>query len=136
MTTGSGERGDKLARLIQSRRDEGASLRDIERRAKDAGYKISHTHIDSLSKNMVVGAPDTDTRRALAAGLGVSVERITALVVEDWMGYPQPGSVDDPQDVADVCDLVRAKFAPLEEGGEAWVALRRSLTRFLVEWQH
>ncbi len=41
MTTGLGERGDRLARLIQSRREEGDSLREIERRAKAAGFEIS-----------------------------------------------------------------------------------------------
>lgn len=136
MTTGSGERGDNLARLIQSRRDQGDSLRDIERRAKDAGFRISHTHIDSLTKNMVVQSPDMETVKALAAGLGVSADRVKALVVQDWYGYVPAGSVEDPLDVADACDLVRAKFAPLEEGGEAWIELRRALTRFLVEWQH
>lgn len=140
MTTGSGERGDRLARLIQSRRGEpgqGDSLRDIERRAKDAGYDISHTYIDNLSKRMVVTMPNAEKIAALAAGLQVSEERVKRMAVQDFMGWDPGGMTDDPQDLADLFDAIRAQFAkyPPGERPEQRRSLRNAHYRVIAEWE-
>ena len=137
MTTGSGERGDRLARLIQSRRDGGDSLRDIEKRAKDAGHDISHTYIDNLAKRMVVTFPSVAKIKALAAGLNVSEERMARMVVQDFMGWDMGDMNDDPEDLADLFQAMRAQFAkyPQWERPEQRRSLRNAHYRVVAEWE-
>ena len=134
MTTGAGERGDKLARLIQSRIDEGDSLRGITQRAVTAGYDISHTYIDNLRKRIVASAPDRRQVSALAAGLSVSEDRIRRMVIQDFYGWDPVIGVDDPEDLADLFDAMRVKFARYPQGEERR-GLRNAHYRILAEWE-
>jgi len=131
MTTGPGERGDRLARLIQSRIDEGSSLRDISQRAVAAGYDVSHTYVDNLRKRIVPKAPDRRQVAALAAGLNVTEDRIRRLVVQDFYGWDPGDSSEDPEDLADLIDLMRSVFAKVSNG-EARRELRKAVTRALL----
>jgi transcriptional regulator with XRE-family HTH domain len=134
MTTGPGERGDKLARLIQSRVDAGDSLRDISQRAVAAGYDVSHTYVDNLRKRIVPKAPDRRQLAALAAGLGVSEDRMRRIIVQDFYGWDPGDGAEDPEDLADLIDLLRSVFAKVPNG-EPRRDLRKAVTRALVEWQ-
>ena len=134
MTTGPGERGDRLARLIQSRIDEGDSLRDISQRAVTAGYDVSHTYVDNLRRRATPKAPDRRQVTALAAGLGITEDRMRRIVVQDFYGWDPGDSSEDPEDLADLIDAIRSAFAQVANG-DPRRDLRRALYRALVERQ-
>lgn len=64
-------------------RRQGESYRDLERRSKDAGHPISRSRLNTFGNQHVLGAlPAEDTRTAIAAALGVSVDTVTAAALE------------------------------------------------------
>jgi len=60
-------------------------------RAAAAGYRLSHTQFGAYARGEVRAVPDEDTRHALAAGLGVSFEEVTAAAWESVAPEPPPG---------------------------------------------
>lgn len=72
-----------LAGLIDNRRRSGGgSLREMSRRAADAGTPISHVSLGDYANGKVTSMPSEATRRALAAALEVSYEEVTAAALE------------------------------------------------------
>lgn len=72
-----------LAGLIDNRRRAGAgSLREMSRRAADAGTPISHVSLGDYANRKVTSMPSETTRRALAAALEVTVAEVTAAALE------------------------------------------------------
>jgi hypothetical protein len=76
-------RGVNLAQLIESRKKAGAgSLRDMERRAADAGTPISRTSLGDYANGKQTAFPNEDARRAIAAAIDSSYEVVTAAALE------------------------------------------------------
>jgi hypothetical protein len=72
-----------LAALIDNRRRSGAgSLREMARRAADAGTPISHASLGDYANRKVTSMPSEATRHALAAALEVTYDEVTAAAFE------------------------------------------------------
>lgn len=65
-------------------------------RAEAAGHSLSHSQFGAYAAGRVKAIPDEDTRRAIAAGLGVDVDEVTAAARES-LGL-------------DVSDVVRSQY--------------------------
>lgn len=81
------EQTESLSELVRRRRDEGWTLREMERRAEQRGHKISHSQLADYAAGTVRRMPTKEGVEALAAALDVGIEEVrTASVVEFW-GY-------------------------------------------------
>ena len=110
-TAGNGNERVHLAALIQARIDRGDSLRDIQMRAQEAGYDISHSYVENLRRASVQRAPQRSHLAALAAGLGIPLERVHRAMIRDYYGWdPGENNEELPEDVQDVLDGVRLRL--------------------------
>lgn len=92
-----------LAKLIKERQLElgGVSLRDLERRAAERGYRISTSSLSAYAAERRTAVPKTPTIEALSAALGVSPKVVEAAAKETAAaaltgpddGTPTPGHV-------------------------------------------
>lgn len=71
-----------LAQLIEHRKPQAGSLRDMAERATRAGHPISHPSISAYATEKVREVPSESTRKALAAALDVPIEVVTAAAFE------------------------------------------------------
>jgi hypothetical protein len=92
-----------LAKLIKERQLElgGVSLRDLERRAAERGYRISTSSLSAYAAERRTAVPKMPTIEALSAALGVSLQVVEAAAKETAAaaltspddGSPTPGHV-------------------------------------------
>lgn len=74
-----------LPALIRARRSKpGNTLREMEDRARRAGYKISNSLIHDYERGKIASRPGPDRVRALAAALGCSYPEVAAAVQESF----------------------------------------------------
>jgi hypothetical protein len=74
----------RLPRLIA---ESGKSTRDIARRARQFGHKLSHSKVHEWVSESAAKAPDRQQIEALAAGLGMDPQTIWSAVSNDWYGW-------------------------------------------------
>lgn len=117
-----------LAELVRERRDAGYSFREMERRARERGHKISHSSLADYANASVSKMPDRDQIEALAAALDVGLDAVRAAAMQQYWGYvprelrnrrpSRAGAAIPP-------DLSVEEEAELARLIQAWVASRK-----------
>lgn len=87
MGTMTTERTESLSELVRRRRDEGWSLREMERRAEQRGHRISHSQLADYAAGTVRRMPTSEGVEALAVALDVGIEDIQAASCKEFWGY-------------------------------------------------
>lgn len=96
-----------LPGLIRARRTrQGNSLRDMEERARRAGYPISRSAISDYERGNIAGRPGPERVQALAAALGCTYREVADAVEESYR-----------------LDLDAAPDAARAQRAEAWLRL-------------
>ena len=126
MSTMTGEQVT-LAELVVERRDAGYSYREMERRARERGHKISHSSLADYANGAVAKMPDKDQIEALAAALDVGLDAVRAAAMQQYWGYvPRELRNRKPSRVAAAIppDLSPQEEAELARMIQAWLATR------------
>jgi transcriptional regulator with XRE-family HTH domain len=117
-----------LAELVIERRDAGYSYREMERRARERGYSISHSSLADYANGSVRKMPDKEQIEALAAALDVGLDAVRAAAVLQYWGYV-PREVRNRKGsqvtAAIPPDLSSEEEAQLIRMIQAWAASRR-----------
>lgn len=117
-----------LADLVKHRHDEGWSYREMEKRARDRGYTISHASLADYAKGVVRKMPDKDQVEALAAALDVGVDVVRGAAMLQYWGYvPRELRNRKPSRLSAAVppDLSSEEEEQLVRMVEAWLAARR-----------
>lgn len=117
-----------LAALVKQRHDEGWSFREMEKRAAERGYSISHASLADHAKGVVRKMPDRDQIEALAAALDVGIDAVRAAAMKQYWGYT-PRELTNRK-ASRLFAAVPADTTPDEEAElkrmiEVWAATRR-----------
>jgi hypothetical protein len=111
-----------LVDLIESVKDaSGFSYRELSDRARRKGYDISHQQLQSLARDTVRKAPNTNQIEAIATALDVSYATVRLAVIEQFYGYTPGPAVDDPL----LQDLDPAEREEARAIIRAWLQARR-----------
>lgn len=129
MGTMTSERTESLSELVRRRRDEGWSLREMERRAQARGHRISHAQLADYAAGVVRRMPTLEGLEAIAAALDVGVEDVRAASMKEFWGYV-PRELKHRGRGSRVTAAMPPDLSPEEEDEllrmiEAWVAARR-----------
>lgn len=78
-----------LSRLIQEVQESGVSYQDMANRAVDSetGTRLVKQALQKLVKTPPVNPPLPPQLRAIAAGTGVPLRRVTEAAADQWLGY-------------------------------------------------
>lgn len=77
----------QLADLVLHAQEQGTSYREMEARARRAGFVISHSQLADYAKNTVQKPPLDDQLQAIAAALDLGFETVRAAMFEQFYGY-------------------------------------------------
>lgn len=126
MSTMTGEQVT-LAELVVERRDAGYSYREMERRARERGYSISHSSLADYANGSVRKMPDKEQIEALAAALDVGLDAVRAAAMQQYWGYiPRELRNRKPSRISAAIppDLSPEEEAELARMIRAWVSAR------------
>jgi transcriptional regulator with XRE-family HTH domain len=126
MTT---EQTTTLADLVRQRQDEGWSYREMERRARERGHRISHAQLAAYAEDAVRKVPSREQVEAIAAALDLGIDAVRAAVMQQYWGYV-PRELKQRGKGSRVAaavppDLSTDEEAELVRMMEAWLVARR-----------
>ncbi|HET7357111.1 MAG TPA: hypothetical protein VFJ09_10605 [Nocardioidaceae bacterium] len=118
-----------LAELVRERHDAGYSFREMERRARERGHKISHSSLADYANGSVEKMPDRDQIEALAAALDVGLDAVRAAAMQQYWGYV-PRELRNRGKQSRIGAAIPADLSPEDEEQllrmiQAWVASRK-----------